>query len=52
MGKDIPPEIVINVASLDVGEKVFLRDLDLPETVSVKVKDENIPILKMAGKGK
>ncbi len=52
LGKDIPPEIVINVASLDVGEKVFLRDLDLPETVSVKVKDENIPILKMAGKGK
>ena len=52
LGKDIPAEIVIDVASLDVGEKVFLRDLVLPEGVSVKVKDENIPILKIAGKAR
>jgi len=52
LGKDIPPEIVIDVSSMDVGDKVFLRDLDLPEAVQVKVKDENIPILKIAGKGR
>jgi hypothetical protein len=31
---------------------VFLRDLRLPEMVQVRVKDENIPILKIAGKAR
>jgi large subunit ribosomal protein L25 len=52
LGKDIPPEITIDVSSLDVGDKVFLRDLHLPEMVQVRVKDENIPILKIAGKAR
>jgi large subunit ribosomal protein L25 len=52
LGKDIPPEITIDVSSLDVGDKVFLRDLRLPEMVQVRVKDENIPILKIAGKAR
>lgn len=52
LGKDIPPEITIDVSNLDVGDKVFLRDLRLPEMVQVRVKDENIPILKIAGKAR
>jgi len=52
VGKDIPPEIVVDVSKLDIGGKVFLPDIELPEGVQVRLKDERIPIVKIAGKGR
>ena len=51
-GRDIPPEIVVDVSKLELEDKVFLRDIALPGGVHVQMKDERIPIVKMAGKGR
>ena len=51
-GKDIPSEIVSNISAMDVGDKVFLRDLDIPEGVRVHMTDDKVPIIKIGGQGK
>ena len=51
-GKDIPSEIVSNISAMDVGDKVFLRDLDIPEGVKVHMTDDKVPIIKIAGKAR
>jgi len=51
-GKDIPSEIVSNISAMDVGDKVFLRDLDIPEGVRVHMTDDKVPIIKIAGKAR
>ena len=51
-GGEIPTEIVSNIAGMDVGDKVFLRDLNIPEGVTVHMTDDNVPIIKIAGKAR
>ena len=37
---------------MDVGDKVFLRDLNIPEGVTVHMTDDKVPIIKIAGKAR
>jgi hypothetical protein len=38
------------MSTLDVGQKVVLRDLALPEGVSLVAKDTTLPIVKIMGR--
>jgi hypothetical protein len=37
---------------MEVDDKIFLKDVIIPEGVEVKMKDEKIPIVKLNGKGR
>jgi hypothetical protein len=45
-----PPSL--SLAQMEIGDKVFLRDLDVPKGVRVSMKDDKIPIIKLVGKGR
>ena len=52
MAKDIPPDFTIDVSKMEIGDRFFLQDLDVPQGVEVKTKDDRLPIIKIAGKGR
>ena len=48
----LPLFISVSRAQMEIGDKFFLRDMDVPEGVKVKMSDDKVPIIKIAGKGR
>jgi len=48
-GDAIPPFIEVDLSSLDMGEKILLRDLKVPPGISLVKKDSSLPVCKVMG---
>jgi len=51
-GHTIPKSFVVDLSRLEVGDKIMLKDLSIPEGVRVRVKDPSLPVLMISGKAK
>ncbi|UTC63513.1 50S ribosomal protein L25 [Treponema sp. OMZ 788] len=48
--KDLPPRIVVDVSALDVNQAIHVRDIKLPEAVTVLTSDDiTVAAIKFAG---
>jgi len=46
----IPKSFIVDLSRLEVGDKVMLKDLGIPEGVRARVKDRSLPVLMISGK--
>lgn len=45
----LPPSLPVDLSSLDVGQKVTLRDLQVHPLMQLCIKDASLPVCKIAG---
>lgn len=51
--EDVPRMFTVDVSLLDLGGKVYLKDLNIPKGVKVaRCKDERLPVVMISGKAK
>ncbi|XAR73956.1 hypothetical protein NMG60_11008098 [Bertholletia excelsa] len=43
----IPPKIEVDVSNLDIGDKIFMNDIEVHPSMKLLSKDESIPICKV-----
>lgn len=43
----IPPKIEVDVSNLDVGDRIFMRDIEVHPSLKLLSKNENMPICKI-----
>ena len=49
-GSGVPASVALDVSALDVGAKLLLRDLPLPEGVQLAGRDAALPVVKIMGR--
>lgn len=52
LGIKIPPFLSANVARLEIGDKIFFQDLNVPQGIRVRMKDPSLPVVMISGKGR
>lgn len=50
LGGAVPPKVVVDLSALDVGQKVTLGQLPLPEGVAHVEADLSLPVVKIMGR--
>lgn len=48
-GNSIPSGIEVDLSTLDMGEKILLRDLNVPSELRLVKKDSSLPVCKVMG---
>lgn len=43
----IPPKIEVDVSNLDVGDRIFMHDVEVHPSLKLLSKNENMPICKI-----
>jgi large subunit ribosomal protein L25 len=45
--EQIPPKIEVDVSNLDIGDRVFMHDVEVHPSLKLLSKNENMPICKI-----
>ena len=48
-GEHIPSKIEVDVSNLDIGDRIFMRDVEVHPSLKLLSKNEDMPICKIVG---